>query len=176
MPRSWSFTGIIFQTLQRIWDRTWSETLSFSLILGWSFSHRSPLIDQWVLPQVCGIPFHDPPKTEIWIFTYNSKAKCSATQFNKCFKQSNFDHCTRGRTHWTISGDLWEKLHPNISEKLSVSDQARSQILGKVWKMIPVKDQLLGQIWEQNQMIVHILNQETFQPNPNPTVCNLACR
>ena len=55
------------------------------------------------------------------------------------------------------------KLHPSISEKLSVSDQVRSQILGKVWKMIPVKDQLLGQVWDQNQMIFHILNQETFQ-------------
>ena len=41
---------------------------------------------------------------------------------------------------WTISGDLWEKLHPSISEKLSVLDPVRSQILGKVWKMIPVKD------------------------------------
>ena len=66
----------------------------------------------------------------------------------------------RRRTHWSISG---EKPHPNISEKLSVSDQVRSQILGKVRKMIPVKDQLLGQIWDQNQMIFHILNQETFQ-------------
>ena len=62
-----------------------------------------------------------------------------------------------GRTHWSISGDLWEKLHSNIGEKLSVSDQVRSQILGKVRKMIPVKDQLLGQIWDQNQMIFHIL-------------------
>ena len=29
-----------------------AETLSFSLILGWSFPQKSPLIDQWVLPQV----------------------------------------------------------------------------------------------------------------------------
>ena len=64
-----------------------------------------------------------------------------------------------GRTHLSIIGDLWQKLHPNISERLSVSDQ----VLGKVWKMIPVKNQLLGPIWDQNLIIFYILNQPTFQ-------------
>ena len=61
-PRSWSFTQIIQPSLLRIWGQIWSEalslskilgseSLSFFIILGQSFSHMCTLIDQLVLPR-----------------------------------------------------------------------------------------------------------------------------
>ena len=63
--RSWSFTQIIHLILPRIYGQIWSEalnfsiilgslSLSFSLIMGQSFSHGCTLIDQLVLPPTVG--------------------------------------------------------------------------------------------------------------------------
>ena len=50
-----------------------------------------------------------------------------------------------------------QKLHPDVGEKLSNSDQIWPQILGKSWQVNHLKNQLLGQICITNQMTFHIL-------------------
>ena len=62
-PRSGSFTQITRQTFPRIWDQIWSESLSFSITFGWSFSHRCTLIGSVLLVAPLPPPPPPPPPT-----------------------------------------------------------------------------------------------------------------
>ena len=50
LPRRWYFTQIPCWTLPRMGGLIWSGSLKFSIILGWSFSHRCMTIDLLDLP------------------------------------------------------------------------------------------------------------------------------
>ena len=134
-PRSWS----LIQIIHPIWSHIWSEalcfpillgskSLSFSIILGQSFSHRCTLIDQLVLPRSCRITRSCPQKALL-----SSSGPDFIEKDSRSALMANCSHQPQARLQtiglwWPRARGLTASLRAEFSRRPAYSAVPKSQV------------------------------------------------